>query len=103
MQDLIKEYNLGTREIESPLQYNTSGLRSIQPRSELSKVIKKGSTSDSNPNKLGNKYKERRYGATLKIYTDGSKDPSQPYTGCAMVVPKLGLSYGFKLNQHLTV
>ena len=46
---------------------------------------------------------ERRYGATLKIYTDGSKDPSQPYTGCAMVVTELGLSYGFKLNQHLTV
>ena len=56
VQDLIKEYNLGTIEIESPIQYDTSGIRSIQPRSELSKVIKKGSTSDSNANKLGNKY-----------------------------------------------
>ena len=103
VQDLINEYNLGTIVIESPIQYDTSGIRSIQPRSELSKVIKKGSTSDSNANKLGNKYIQRRYGATLKIYTDGSKNPSQPYTGCAMVVPELGLSYGFKLNQHLTV
>ena len=100
VQDLIKENNLGTIEIESPIQYDTSGIRSIQPRSELSKVT---ITSDSNANKLGNKYIERSYGATLKIYTDGSKDPSQPSTGCAMVVPELGLSYGFKLNQHLTV
>ena len=76
VQDLIKEYNLGTIEIESPIQYDTSGILSIQPHSELSKVIKKGSTSDSSANKLGNKYIERRYGATLKIYTDGSKDPS---------------------------
>ena len=75
VQELIKEYNLGTIEIESPIQYDTSGIRSIQPRSELSKVIKKGSTSDSNANKLGNKYIERHYGANLKIYTDGSKDP----------------------------
>ena len=58
-QDLIKEYNLGTIEIESPIQYDTSGIRSIQPRSELSKDIKKGSTSDCNANKLGNKYIER--------------------------------------------
>ena len=103
VQDLIKEYKLENIEIESPTQYDTSGIQSIQPRNELSKVIKKGSTSDSNANKLGNRYIERRYGAILKIYTDGSKDPSQPYTGCAMVVPELGLSYGFKLNQHLTV
>ena len=41
VQDLIKEYNLGTIEIESPIQYDTSGIRSIQPRSELSKVIKR--------------------------------------------------------------
>ena len=61
VQDLIKEYNLGTIEIKSPIQYDTSGIRSIQPRSELSKVIKKGSTSDSNANKLGNKYIKRRY------------------------------------------
>ena len=103
VQDLIKEYNLGKIEIETPIQYDTSGIGSIQPCCELSKVIKKGSTSDSNTNRLGNKHIERRYTAILKIFTDGSMDPSQPYTGCAMVVPELGLSYGFKLNQHLTV
>ena len=41
VQDLIKEYDLGTIENESLIQYDTSGIRSIQPRSELSKVIKK--------------------------------------------------------------
>ena len=58
---------------------------------------------DKTANRLGNSYIERRYGSILKTFKDGSKDTSQPYTGSAMVVPELGLKYGYKLDQNLTV
>ena len=47
VQDLIKEHNLENIEIEPPIPYDTSGIRSIQPRCELTKIIKRGSTSES--------------------------------------------------------
>ena len=103
VQDLIKEHNLENIEIEPPIPYDTSGIRSIQPRCELTKIIKKGSTSENTAKRLGNNYVERRYGSVLKIFTDGSKDPSRPYTGCALVVPELGLKFGYKLDKNLTV
>ena len=92
VEDLIKEHKLENIEIETPTN-DTANILSIQPRCELAKIIKKGFTSDKAANRLGNSYIERRYGSTLKIFTDGSKEPTQPYTGSAMVVPELGLKF----------
>ena len=103
VQDLIKEHKLENIEIETPTNYDTANILIIQPRCKLTKIIKKSITSDKAATRLGNSYVERRYGSTFKIFTDGSKDPTQPYTGSAMVVPELGLKFGYQLNQNLTV
>ena len=103
VQDLIKEHKVEKNEIETPTHYDTANILSVQPQCELTKIIKKGITSDKAAKRLGNSYIERRYGSILKIFTDGSKDPSQPYNGSAMVVPELGLNYGYKLDKNLTV
>ena len=39
----------------------------------------------------------------LKIFTDGSKDASKAFTGCAFAIPSLNYSQMFKVNEHLIV
>ena len=46
VQDLIKEHKLENIEIETPTNYGTANISSIQQRSKLMKIIKKGITSD---------------------------------------------------------
>ena len=60
-------------EIETPTNYGTAYISSIQQWSKLMKIIKKGITSDKAANRLGNSYIERRYGSIFKIFTDGKK------------------------------
>ena len=98
VQDLIKEH-LENIEIETPTLCDTANILSVQPQRELTKIIKKGITSDKAAKRLGNRYIDQRYSSIIEMFTDGSKDPSQPYTGRAMMVPELGLNYGYKLDK----
>ena len=72
VQDLIKEHKLENKEIRTPTKYDTANIVSIQQRCELTKIIKKGITSDKAANRLEDSYIEWRYGSILKIFTDGS-------------------------------
>ena len=78
-------------------------MKSINPRSELSKIIDKKTSNIGQTEKITNKYIARRYSTAIQIYTDGSKDPENNRVGCAFVIPEFNAKYKFKLDGNLTV
>ena len=95
MRELLTEYGMGAIKTQPPSHTQLANVKSINPRSELSKIIDKNTTKIEQTEKITNKYTDRRYSTVIQIYTDGSKYPENNRVGCA--------KYKFKLDGNLTV
>ena len=88
---------------QPPSHTQLANVKSINPRSELPKIIDKKTTKIDQTEKITNKYINRRYSTAIQIYTDGSKDPENIRVGCAFVIPEFNAKYKFKLDKNMTV
>ena len=103
IRELLEEYGMEAIKTQPPSHTQLANVKSINPRSELSKIIDKKTSNIGQTEKITNKYIARRYSTAIQIYTDGSKDPENNRVGCAFVIPEFNAKYKFKLDGNLTV
>ena len=105
VRQLVEKYDIPTN-IQPPTFRSKCDLNHIPPSSDIKGQIgKKGESSTDTMKSVSTTYMyiENKHGNKLHVFTDGSKDPDQPATGAAFVVPSKDVRVGIKCNALLSV
>ena len=100
---LLKEHEI-EHDIQKPCYMNKWDLVYESPSLVLKDKLGRKSNNSENEMKMSSlKYISETHTNKVKIYTDGSKDPTANTVGEAFVVPELGHTSKIKLNPILSV
>lgn len=106
VQKLLIEHNLTTIRIEKPVYQTLIDINTVTPDLSLTEVIKKYNPPEYNKN-IALTHINLHYADYYKIYTDGSKTPSDLITGAGIAIynieNELIKTFSLKLESNLSI